>query len=178
MMKIEYNSIGFPKHLGKKFSGKSIMQITSSDLLLSAITVGRASYLDVFKFGKHSIYEIVYRCHIILANLRVTSNSIIKSPAFTNLDPSEKASITFSLGLTLTNLFASKLLNVPWLLHLDVYSNYLASIGSKVNLINGNSRPDLIGLDNKGNWLIFESKGRSGKSDARTRARAACQKTD
>lgn len=83
------------------------------------------------------------------------SNEILKSEAYKALDPSEKSAISYFLGLTSAKLLASKFLNVQYLMHVDCltpphsYSNP------------GRSRPDLIGLDQNGDWIIIEAKGRS-----------------
>lgn len=69
-------------------------------------------------------------------------------------------------------LFAAKLLNAPWLLHLDVFRPMLNPV------LTGRSRPDLIGQTRSGQWLAFESKGRvsSPAADAKNKAKAQAQR--
>jgi hypothetical protein len=82
-------------------------------------------------------------------------------------DPSEKTSISFYLGMTLTKLFAEVLFGVPRVLHFAIYAqNYQIVAGQ------GESRPDLIGLSNGGDWYVFEAKGRSNGFDAEALATA------
>ena len=105
---------------------------------------------------------------LIYANLEENlSGNIIKSSAYRNLDPSEKSAISYFMGLTSTKLICEKLLGVPWLMHLDVYKNL------NPKLINGKSRPDLVGLDQRGQWLVAEAKGRTNEfeRDAMSKAK-------
>jgi hypothetical protein len=48
---------------------------------------------------------------------------IEKSGPYLASDPSEKTSISFYLGMTLTKLFADQLFNVPRVLHYAVYES-------------------------------------------------------
>lgn len=64
------------------------------------------------------------------------------------------------MGMTLAKLLADKLLDVPWLMHLDVYR---AQLGPE--LLSGNSRPDLVGQNPSGDWIGVESKGRTNDFD-------------
>jgi hypothetical protein len=61
--------------------------------------------------------------------------------------------------LTAAKLLADAYLDVPWLMHLDVYRSRVAA------MLSGRSRPDLIGQDAVGDWVVLESKGRTGSFD-------------
>jgi hypothetical protein len=116
---IPFDSYGFKKHI---VNGRSTLTIWPEDLLWAAVTVGRGNFRDVLAHGLHSQYEMIYRVSMVLANLiYVDSRQLAKSSAFHHLDPSEKGAFTYFLGMTMSKLFASKLLHVPWLLHLEVY---------------------------------------------------------
>jgi len=72
--------------------------------------------------------------------------------------------------MTFCKLFASKLLDTPWVLHLDVYRPHLNPI------LAGRSRPDLVGQQmTNGQWHAFECKGRLSKPDATVKAKAKSQ---
>jgi hypothetical protein len=73
------------------------------------------------------------------------------------MDPTEKGSVNYFLGLVMCKLFATKLLNAPWCLHLDVWRDELDSV-----LLNGRSRADLVAQSaSSGKWHAFECKGRA-----------------
>lgn len=92
--------------------------------------------------------------------MQTPSNFLARTMPYQMSDPSEKTSISFYLGMTLAKLFAQVLFDVPPVLHLAVYApNYLITVAA------GESRPDLIGLSNGGQWFVFEAKGRSNGFD-------------
>jgi hypothetical protein len=71
--------------------------------------------------------------------------------------------------MTTCKLFAAKLLDVPWLLHLDVFRPQINPV------LTGRSRPDLVGQSTTGQWVAIESKGRVSVPDATTKAKAKDQ---
>jgi hypothetical protein len=126
---------------------------------------------DVLQFGTYSGFEIIYRTALLYANLRETvCGHLSRSDAYDGLDPSEKGAVSYFLGLSASKLFAGRCLQVPWLLHLDVYRTQLNAVLKK-----GRSKPDLVGQDCSGNWIIIESKGRTNDFDEKALARAKKQ---
>jgi hypothetical protein len=69
--------------------------------------------------------------------------------------------------MTFAKLMSEQLLNVPWLLHLDVYRSILAPAFRA-----GDQRPDLVGRSVDGRWVALEAKGGAGNLKARGWARA------
>jgi hypothetical protein len=111
--------------------------------------------------GTYSMFEMVYRTAIIYANLLEMPDRFFgRSSAYSGLDPSEKGAISYFMGLTLTKAFVARSLNVPWLMHVDVYRQQFG-----VALIPSGGRPDLFGADAAGNWVVAESKGRTNGHD-------------
>lgn len=174
-MEITYNSQNFPRRLGPNFQGANRLQFTVQELMWSAITVGRANFIDVLSNGIYSEYEILYRASILVANIAQNGTTLVKSSAYEHLDPSEKSAVSYFLGLTFTKLLSAKLLNIPWLLHIDVYRDQFTRNGQAFGFGSSRSRPDLIGLDNRRRWTIMESKGRTNKMEASLLASAKNQ---
>jgi hypothetical protein len=149
------------------------------DLVSGAITVGRRSRFDVFQFGFASMMEVVWRAALLRANLALGREAryspraqFERSPAFWALDGSEKGAVTYFLGLALAKLAAERHWDVPWVLHLDVYSRPTGPYGRPVNVVlqgAGRRRPDLIGQSPSGDWLVLEAKGRTGHVDDKLR---------
>jgi hypothetical protein len=148
-------------HYSNRFKGINRLRFSVSELLWAAITVGRANMIDVLSNGVYSEYEILYRTAIVIANVSQQGNNLMKSPAYENLDPSEKSAVSYFLGLTFSKLMSQRLLNIPWLLHLDVYRRQFLRQGVPFIFGSTRSRPDLIGQDRNNNWIIIESKGRT-----------------
>lgn len=162
LVKIEYESDNFPPGLGRDLQGRNELHFSASELLWAAITVGRAHMMDVTRYGVFSDAEILYRAAIVIANLAIDEEGrVIKSDAYIHLDPSEKGAVSYFLGLTFTKLLASRKLDCPWLLHLDVYRHLFPILPAL-----SRSRPDLIGRDITNRPIVFESKGRTNKKDS------------
>jgi len=159
---VRYNATNFPAAYQPRLVGWQSLSFTWAELVWSAISVGRAELLHLFRFGPFSAFEMVYRAAILYANLHETNaNRLRRSSAYDGLDPSEKSAISYFMGMTLAKLFADKLLDVPWLMHLDVYR---AQVGPA--FLVGNSRPDLVGQNLSSEWVAVESKGRTNDFDS------------
>ena len=170
---IPYESESFPPSVIQYPRGE--LRIRWDDLLWATLTVGRASWADVWRHGSSSGWEGIFRCSLIMMALE--ERGWFQRPylhitdAFRSMDPSEKRAISYFLGMTVCKLFAAELLDTPWLLHLDVYHSRL-----RPKLRNG-TRPDLVGPQRDPNrpWRAFECKGRqrlvrATKDTAKTQA--------
>ena len=157
MLCIPYESEHFPP--GTVQNGTDELSVTWGDILWAAITVGRPNRYTVFRYGDASLYEAFFRWSLIrmaLEQRTPTASCLWRTDAARTLDPSEKAAVSYFLGMIFCKLFATNLLNTPWLLHLDVCRPQLDPI------LSSRSRPDLIGQEHGSNfWYAFESKGRS-----------------
>jgi hypothetical protein len=154
-------------------SAKDTLIVSWPQLIWAAITVGRAGWQDILHDGLFSRFEIVYRVAIIGANLfEGPSGALAKTEAYRRLDPSEKAAISYFLGLNVVKVFVGACLDTPWLMHLDVYGKkFDAECPSK-------SRPDLFGLNTFHDWIVVESKGRTNqcKTSDLTKAKEQSEK--
>lgn len=160
-LQLKYNSYDFPTSYPGLSNGERVLVTELPEFLWAAVTVGRANMMDVLTHGIHSEYEIIYRLSMVLANLTVKGRHLIKSSAFNRLDPSEKGAISYFLGLTSCKLLSQELLDTPWLLHIDVYAAQFAAAGHAFAFGSSRKRPDMIGLNMPGRWIVMESKGRT-----------------
>lgn len=178
---IEYESLNFFKNK-KVLQGIQDLEVTWGSLIWAAITIGRASWSDIKAITDFE-KEIVYRKALLdMAITRkvmnnISNNRLYMSKVVESMDPSEKGGINYSLGLTFSKLFSSRLLKTHWLMHLDKYEKSLTPI-YKINGVSSSKtiRPDLVGImagnikDDTGNlcitskYLAMEVKGRSIKS--------------
>ncbi len=174
MLTIDYESEGFP--LGAPVTnGRSSLNTDWDELLRAALTVGRPSRHHVFQHGLASTYEALFRLSLVRMAVEQsgpTARRLRRTAAARSLDPSEKGAVNYFLGMAMCKLFSSSLLDAPWMLHLDVFRPLLNPV------LNGRSRPDLIGQTRSGDWLAFESKGRVSPpgADAKTKAKAQSQR--
>lgn len=159
-IKISYIADDFPmKIYGKKLSGSHILFTDWHEIIWAAITVGKRNTRHITKHGIYSTYEIINRAMLIWTSLKLESNFLQKTNIYKEMDPTEKVFISFSLGMAMSKLLACKLLGVHWLQHV-AYVNKHISTRKKTR-----SRPDLIGLNKRQEFVVFEAKGRSNKYD-------------
>lgn len=174
MPTIPFVPTNFPPPYGAPGQGLATpndLHCSWAELIWSAISVGRAQLAHLSMHGAFSVFEIIYRAAMLFANLRETpSGTITRSDAYDGLDPSEKSAVSYFLGLTTAKLLAHRLLDVRWLMHLDVYRNNLAPVFGQSGV-----RPDLIGQNSNGEWVVIEAKGRTGKFDSEAMTRAKNQ---
>lgn len=168
-LEVHFTSHSFPR--GKVPSWGNL-KTNWSELLWAAITVGRPNTAYVFKHGYASYYEAAFRLSLVRMALahKPFSGRLHRTEAFRNLDPTEKGAVSYFLGMTVCKLFASQLLDTPWLLHLDVFRDQL-----NPTVLGGRSRPDFIGQDINNAWHAFESKGRSSVPSLADRGKAKAQ---
>lgn len=155
-------------------NGAHLIQFDVKDLMRSAVRVGKRNTSDLMKHRQFACMEMQYKIAIIRANLLESPrNYMIKSGVYEFLDPSEKGNLSYYFGLTFAHMLAEQFLNVPWLMHLDVYRR---GYGHNVQLAAGiNTRPDLFGQDAAGNWYVIEAKGRSGGMNREVQTKAKIQ---
>jgi len=166
-LRIEYQSRSFPASYSF-LSGT--LKTSWNELLWAAITIGRPSAYHVFRHGPASFHEAIFRLALIrMAVEQDLYGSLRRTDAYAALDPTEKGMVSYFLGMVLCKLFAARLLQTPWLLHLDVFRDQLNP------LTLGRSRPDLVGEDIGGSWHAFESKGRSSTASSADEAKAKAQ---
>lgn len=169
MLKIDYESEGFPP--GPVTNGLGVLDTTWAELLWAAVTVGRPNRNYVFMHGDASRYEAIFRWSLVRMALEQggpRAFRIRRTNAAKTLDPTEKGAVNYFLGLIFCKLFAARLLDAPWALHLDVFGSQVGAV------LTSRSRPDLIAQTGAGEWVSLEAKGRVSPPslDAKTKAKS------
>jgi hypothetical protein len=169
-LKIDYRSGDFPPTVSVS-NGYQTLNTSWDELLWSALTVGRPNRQYIFQHGQASVHEALFRLSLVRMALERSGwgNHFKRTTAARTLDPTEKGAINYFLGLTVCKLFSAKLLDAPWMIHLDVFRPLLNPV------LTGRSRPDLVGQTTTGGWIALECKGRLSKPDAKTMKRAKDQ---
>jgi len=136
------------------------LNVTWDDILWAAITVGRPDVFHVFRHGAASVHEAIFRWSMVRMALQQRGprgQKLVRTDLFKQMDPTEKGAVNYFLGLLTCKLFASKLLDAPWALHLDVFRPML-----NPRMIGGRSRPDMVAQSSStAQWHAFECKGRA-----------------
>ncbi|MEX3171604.1 hypothetical protein AB4M04_05855 [Serratia quinivorans] len=147
----------------------SSVKITEAELLWAMITVGKRYQRQLLINDEFSFQEIINRITLIRSILDLSNNEIYKSVIYKNSDPTEKTFMSFMLGMAISKLLSQKLINVPWLAHLHMLKTPMTYSQ------NTKSRPDLVGRNPQGDYVIVEAKGTSGKYNDSTQTKALNQ---
>lgn len=135
-------------------NGHGSLSLSWDELLWATITVGKARQ-DVLRHGRYSSADLIHRIACMYAYFDVKHGRIVRSPAFTTLDPSEKAIASFYLGMAMAKVYGDKVLGIPWLMHISRYgATWALKYGASAK------RPDLFGCNAAGDWAVAEAKGR------------------
>ncbi|WP_309630964.1 hypothetical protein [Nocardioides zeae] len=151
---IPYEATGFP--LGSPLNRSGVLIARWDEVLWAAITVGKTQR-DVVRHGGYSYAEILHRVACLTAYFdRGSGCRLHLTGAYRNLDPSEKAVVSFYVGMTFAKLYADKALHIPWMMHISRYeASWSVAYGANTN------RPDLFGCNADGEWAVVEAKGRA-----------------
>ena len=172
ILEIRYDAEGFPTSINVP-NGAGKLAVTWDDILWAAVTIGRPNLYYVFQHGRASIFEAIFRLSLTRMALEQhdpTTRDLRRTDAAKTLDPTEKGAVNYFLGMTFCKLFAARMLNTPWLLHLDVFRHQLHVTTSS------RSRPDLVGREHgSSRWHVFECKGRIRAPDAAVKNKAKDQ---
>ncbi|MEV4284044.1 hypothetical protein AB0K40_00925 [Nonomuraea bangladeshensis] len=144
---------------------------SSGDLAHALFTTGRAPG-DTARHGLASVWEWLHRVSLIPAYLRSrpANNRVVRSSLANALDRSEKVAVSYAIGQAMTQIFSEHILQIPFLMHIDRYATRYGIA------FTGKKRPDLFGLHPPGDWVVAESKGRSGSMESDLRQKLIDQK--
>ena len=157
-LKIDYSN--FPAHLEKKYfekSGVTIDEISFSpkDFLYDIITCGMPHFWITKKVTMSRRTEIQYKYHLMKTALEIDDNQyIMVSDKIKYLDSSERAFISYYIGMFITKLVSRKIFECTYLVHLGIVSSYKS-------VVRRTTEPDLVGFIGKNDdYFLFEAKGR------------------
>lgn len=172
-LRIGYTSESFPA--GSTPNVSSDLDVSWDEIVWAALTIGRPSVHHTFHHGTHSGYEAIFRISLVRMALQRSTpggRRLRRTDVYKGMDPTEKGAVSYFLGMAFCKVFSTRLLNTPWLLHLDIFRSVIP-----VSTL-GRSRPDLIGQQVRtGNWLAFETKGRASTPSSLDKAKAKQQAT-
>jgi hypothetical protein len=136
-----------------------ILDVEFSELIWAAFTVGRWRD-DLYLGPAYWPYELISRFGLIRAYLGLDGHdNFVRTAAYDRLDPTEKSGVSYHLGMAVAKILSERLLNTPWLMHIDRYRQIYG-----VTLKQGLGRPDLFGprdVQTMTDWVVIEAKGRT-----------------
>lgn len=134
------------------------LRVSGYELVWSAFLSGRPGHLAP---GVLTTAEAAYRHWRVAASLGMVEpdpaqqSGLVRTQYFRDLDPTERGHLNYALGGTMAKAYLGVKLGVPWLAHLSLITNsHTVAFGTS------KKRPDYIGLDPHGSFIVAEAKGR------------------
>lgn len=142
----------------------SDVEITLEEFIKAVITCGMPMYYLTPGITYSRRNEITYKLYALLTLLEFDSkNKYIKiRKEIKYLDASEKATLTYYLGMVMTKFISWNKYKQNYLVHLNILEKTNVV---KYKHIHKKQRPDLVGYSVAGNcYSVFEAKGRLRKN--------------
>ncbi|WP_146169452.1 hypothetical protein [Actinoplanes italicus] len=118
----------------------SSMTVSKARLVWASVTMGRQNWADVMS-PKGWPLHVIWRASMVMGTFDLSGapgSPLTVLPAYTDLDGTEKVTVSYFMGGVAAKLFAEEL-GVPWLVHFD---RILRNAGVSCH----GSRPDFIGI--------------------------------
>jgi len=143
-----------------------VYPVGMEELINKAITVGGFVQGSARErsWRRSAIANTVLSSVSIVPASRGRSNCVVTS-LYDKTETSEKAGISFRLGMAFAAIVGSRILNIKVLKHVSARGG------------RSGRRADLVGVDAHGNWHVVEAKCRTYGVDARVRIQAKTQAT-
>lgn len=151
-------------------NAKKWLTISKLDIARGLLSVGKTHWAQYLINPRKTLVDFIY--YWASLEMVITDKpKLTLSEGFINLDMSDKVLKSYQIGMGISKIIAERILNVPYLQHVD----QLVKEGI-IKLNKGsNERGDMIGFDVHGNWHVIEAKGRSSRPDNKVKAKAKSQ---
>jgi hypothetical protein len=138
-------------------NGVSNLACTEKALIRAAIVAGQGPY----KVGRTRAARAsaAMRMCAAVASLDTSTPQLLPTSEYLHPGSTEKAAKSFCVGNTLCSHSTLMKLRIPWLV--DIENDDLMAGYVPKKLSGTRKRPDFIGQNDKGQWFVFESKGRN-----------------
>ncbi len=132
------------------------LTVSGFQLIWASILAGRPAHLGSSPL---TMAQRGYRYWRITSSFSflepVSSGSRLLRPAtFLDLDGTEKGQLNYAVGSLFAKAYSGIKLGIPWLAHLSLYEQ-IANVS-----FSHSKRPDYIGVDQHGEYVVAEAKGR------------------
>jgi hypothetical protein len=149
-------TFGWFEEDGEEIVYDNPFEFSEPELLWAALTVGAPSYAIAIRNILDAPAFALHKWFAIRSVTEINGQDIYLSPNYANLDQSEKVVLSYWAGMIFAKLVAEKILHVPWMAHARILQKQGIL---QVHPPHTKSLPDLIGLDDSGNWHVIEAKG-------------------
>jgi len=146
-------------------NGVHSLQVSKRRCMKFAASIGLPLLEAASPTSGHAMALAAYKALAIKCAIDFTGISLNRPPAYRDMDQSEKANISYWIGMTFGAIVADELLNVTCLLHASAFGRMrLARVNPKSRRL-----ADLVGQDPSGDWHVVEAKARQTEPSNATR---------
>lgn len=138
--------------------------ISKRRFLKFAVSTGSPIYAATIGGSRLPVAFASYKALAAKSSIDFTRADLELAVGYRNLEPTEKANLSYWTGMTFASLLADHFLKIPRLLHASSYAGLVRRDPSSKVLA------DLIGQDPTGGWHVLEAKARES---VRTKGRDA-----
>lgn len=161
MSKIIVTASSYPGTLAH-VNGTTEVDVTVANYMWASLTLGAQGLRE---FSRSHIPILGFQGGLgfaVRSMLTSQGGYLCLSPNFVALDSSMKGLLSYWNGMVLAKIVASKLLQVPWLSHVDS----MKKRGHLTTSTFTKRRGDLVGKSSQSEWHVIEAKGRSGDPES------------
>lgn len=137
-------------------NGNRTLNFTGAEITAAALSVG-APLLNI-PLSFHAVSMAMYKALGLVCAVDSRGAELLRPPEYSQLDPTEKANISFWTGMTFAALVAERCLGVPSVLHVSS----MIRTGRATLTPGSHVVADLLGQDTTGAWHVIEAKARQG----------------
>lgn len=139
------------------------LHVSELKCLKFASTIGISHFSPAYQRSVTALSLAVYKALALKCAVDFSQPTLRLHAEYSHLESSEKANLSFWLGMTFATIAAAELLQVPRMIHAAHHHGLVRA--------NPNSRrlADLVGQDSQNRWHVVEAKARQRKASAKDR---------
>lgn len=132
------------------------IKVSKRSCMKFAASIGLPIFSVASRTAGHAVTLATYKKLAIKCAIDFTGGSLTRPSAYTKMEQSEKANISYWIGMVFSALIADELLGISQLIHVGTLKK------KRLIRVDPTSRSlaDLVGQDSSGNWHVIEAKAR------------------
>ena len=129
------------------------IQFSWPQLRHAVVTMGSPSLRAALPSTPHAFAFALHKIFALESVIDINQHGALQlPPRYEDLDQSEKAVLSYWLGMCVTKVVAAEILDVPWPVHLRHLMKAIRI------LMKDKQFPDYVGIDSRDNWHVIEAK--------------------
>lgn len=162
MPKIRVRGESFPA-VFSRLNKQHKLEVSELKCLKFASTIGVSHFKPAYQQSVTALSLAVYKALALKCAIDFSKRQLRLHAGYSELESSEKANLSFWLGMTFATIAAAELLKVPRMIHATHQHGLIRENSGSRRLA------DLVGQDTKQRWHVIEAKARQRKASTEDR---------